>query len=76
MRLNGPSVMSLVFCDVTSMRQSSPMLFQQRAVDSEGRRLDAPCLGLYEVRDAKFARAQMFYFDTTELVAFLARAQD
>ena len=61
---------------VASAGSEVVVLFQQRAVDSEGRRLDAPCLGLYEVRDAKFARAQMFYFDTTELVAFLARAQD
>ena len=60
---------------VASAGSEVVVLYRQRAVDSEGRQLDAPCLGLYEVRDALFARAQMFYFDTAELVAFLARAQ-
>jgi hypothetical protein len=31
-------------------------------------------LGLYEVRGGSFAWAQMFYFDTTAVLRFLARA--
>ena len=39
-----------------------------------GERFEAPVLGLYEVRDGKFARAQMFHFDTAAILDFLARA--
>jgi ketosteroid isomerase-like protein len=46
----------------------------QRAVGSAGERFDAPVLGLYEVRAGKFARAQMFHFDTAAILDFLARA--
>jgi hypothetical protein len=31
-------------------------------------------VGIYEVRDGKFARAQMFHYDTAALVDFLERA--
>jgi hypothetical protein len=31
-------------------------------------------LGLYEVRDGMFARAQMFHFDTASVVRFLRQA--
>ena len=31
-------------------------------------------LGLYEVRDGKFVRAQMFHYDTAAILAFLERA--
>jgi ketosteroid isomerase-like protein len=48
--------------------------YRQRALSTSGERLDAPVLGLYEVRDGKFARAQMFHFDTAAIVAFLRRA--
>jgi ketosteroid isomerase-like protein len=48
--------------------------WRARAVDAAGRRFDGPVLGLYEVRDGLFARAQMFHFDTAALVAFLAAA--
>jgi ketosteroid isomerase-like protein len=50
------------------------VLWRQRAVDAAGRRFDGPVLGLYEVRDGMFARAQMFHFDTAALVAFLVAA--
>jgi ketosteroid isomerase-like protein len=50
------------------------VLYRQRAVSPYGERLDAPVLGLYEVRDGLFARAQMFHFDTAALVAYIARA--
>jgi ketosteroid isomerase-like protein len=50
------------------------VLWRQRAVDASGRRFDGPVLGLYEVRDGMFARAQMFHFDTAAVVDFLGRA--
>jgi uncharacterized protein len=49
-------------------------LYRQRAVDRSGRRIDLPVVGLYEVRDGKFARAQMFHFDTVAILEFLATA--
>jgi len=50
------------------------VLYRQRAVARNGERLDAPVLGIYEVRDGLFARAQMFHYDTAALVAYLGRA--
>jgi len=35
--------------------------------------LEAEVPGLYQVRGGSFARAQMFYFDTTAVLRFLAR---
>ena len=49
--------------------------YRHRAVSPAGERIDFPVLGLYEVRDGKLARAQMFHYDTAALVAFLARAK-
>jgi ketosteroid isomerase-like protein len=48
--------------------------YRQRAVGPDGERYDAPVIGIYEVRDGKFARAQMFHYDTAALVDFLERA--
>ncbi len=48
--------------------------WHQRAVSPGGRRFDGEVLGLYQVRDAKFARAQMFYFDAIAVQRFLAAA--
>jgi ketosteroid isomerase-like protein/flavodoxin len=50
------------------------VLWRQRGVSANGERLDAEVIGLYEVRDAKLVRAQMFYFDTTAVLRFLDRA--
>jgi uncharacterized protein len=50
------------------------VLYRQRAVSAGGERLDAPVLGLYQVRDGKLTRAQMFHFDTAAIIGFLARA--
>ncbi len=50
------------------------VLYRQRALSPSGERFDAPVLGLYEVRDGKFARAQMFHYDTDAILAFLERA--
>jgi ketosteroid isomerase-like protein len=51
------------------------VVYRQRAVDPAGERFDSPVLGLYEVRQGRFARAQMFHFDTAAIVDFLARAR-
>jgi ketosteroid isomerase-like protein len=51
------------------------ILWQQRGVSPAGDRFDGPVLGLYQVREGKLARAQMFYFDTAALVSFLANAK-
>jgi uncharacterized protein len=51
------------------------VLYRQRALDRAGERFDAPVLGLYEVRDGRFARAQMFHYDTAAVVDFLKRAK-
>lgn len=45
-----------------------------RALAPNGERFESPVLGLYEVRDGRFARAQMFHFDTAAVVEFLERA--
>jgi uncharacterized protein len=48
--------------------------WHQRGVSPSGERFDGEALGLYEVRDGKFARAQMFYFDAVAVQRFLATA--
>ena len=50
------------------------VLWQQRGARGAGERLDTSVLGLYEMRDEKLARAQMFYFDPVAVADFLARA--
>ncbi len=50
------------------------VLWHQRGRDRAGRRIDTPVLGLYQVRDGKLARAQMFYFDPLAAAEFLAAA--
>jgi len=47
------------------------VLWHQRGHDRAGRQLDTPVLGLYQVRDGKLARAQMFYFDPLAAAEFL-----
>jgi thiosulfate dehydrogenase (quinone) large subunit len=51
------------------------VLWRQRGSSPGGDRLDTPVLALYEIRDGKLARAQMFYFDLTAVVDFLATAK-
>jgi ketosteroid isomerase-like protein len=51
------------------------VLWHQRGLRPDGQRLDMETLGLYGVRDGKFARAQMFYFDTTAVLQFLQQPQ-
>lgn len=50
------------------------VLYHQRGVSPTGERFDGEVLGLYQLRDGKLARAQMFYFDTAAVASFLARA--
>ena len=49
--------------------------WQQKGVSPTGDRIDTPVLGLYRLRDAKLVRAQMFYFDSAAVVAFLSKAK-
>jgi ketosteroid isomerase-like protein len=51
------------------------VLWQQRGVSPAGDRFDGPVLALYQLRDGKLARAQMFYFDTVGVAGFLAKAR-
>lgn len=51
------------------------ILWQQRGISQAGDGFDGPVLGLYQFRDGKLARAQMFYYDTVALVRFLANAK-
>ena len=46
-----------------------------RGVSPDGERFESEVLALYEVRDGKFARAQMFHFDTAALNEFFSRAR-
>jgi len=59
---------------VASSEDEVVVLWHQRAHDHIGRQLDTPVLGLYQVRDGKLARAQMFYFDPLAAAEFLAAA--
>ena len=52
------------------------VLWRQRGVSPLGDRFDAEVLGLYQIREAKLARAQMFYFDTVAVGDFLAKAME
>jgi ketosteroid isomerase-like protein len=56
---------------VAATGQDVVVLWHQRGLRPDGQRLDMEVLGLYGVRDGKFARAQMFYFDTTAVLRFL-----
>jgi ketosteroid isomerase-like protein len=47
------------------------VLYRQRGLSPAGRHFDQEVLGWYRVQDGKFARAQMFHFDTLALVDFL-----
>jgi len=50
-------------------------IYHQRGVSPNGQRFDGEVLGLYEIRDGKFARAQMFYFDAVAVQRFLTNAE-
>jgi ketosteroid isomerase-like protein len=48
------------------------VLWRQRGLGPRGERYDGEVLGLYELREAELARAQMFYFDAVAVQRFLA----
>ena len=50
------------------------VLYTTRALAPNGERFESPVLGLYEVRDGRFAGARMFHYDTAAILAFLERA--
>jgi len=50
------------------------ILYRQRGVSPSGERFDGEVIGVYELRDFKLSRAQMFYFDEAALAQFLERA--
>jgi ketosteroid isomerase-like protein len=51
------------------------VLFRHRAVDPKrGTRFDAPEIGVYQVRDGKVVRSQMFHADSTAVARFLTDA--
>jgi ketosteroid isomerase-like protein len=60
---------------VAATEKEVVVLWHQRAVSPSGERFDGEVLGLYEVRDGKLARAQMFYFDAIAVQRFLAGAE-
>jgi ketosteroid isomerase-like protein len=51
------------------------VLWRQRGRGGTGERFDGEVLGLYQVRDGRLARAQMFHFDTVALARFLEQAR-
>ena len=61
---------------VAATEEEVVVLWRQRGISQSGARFDGPVLALYQVRDGKLARAQMFYFDTTAVAGFLAYAAD
>jgi len=52
------------------------VLWRQRGVSLSGEQFEGEVLGLYQVREGKLARAQMFYFDTAAVASFLARSME
>ncbi len=52
------------------------VLWRQRGVSLSGEQFEGEVLGLYQVRDGKLTRAQMFYFDTAAVASFLARSME
>jgi ketosteroid isomerase-like protein len=57
---------------VAATKDEVVVLWRQRGLGPRGTRYDGEVLGLYEVRDGKLARAQMFYFDAVAVRRFLA----
>jgi ketosteroid isomerase-like protein len=50
------------------------ILYHQRGASPSGERFDGEVIGLYDLREFKLARAQMFYFDEAACVHFLERS--
>jgi ketosteroid isomerase-like protein len=60
---------------VASGEEEVVILWRQRGISPAGDRIDTPVLGLYQLREWKLARAQMFYFDTAATLSFLAKVK-
>src|SRR5262249_19873118 len=56
---------------VAASEEEVVVLWRQRGISPAGDRIDTPVLGLYQLREGKLARAQMFYFDTAAVLSFL-----
>ncbi len=52
------------------------VLWRQRGVSLSGEQFEGEVLGLYQVREGRLARAQMFYFGTAAVARFLARSME
>jgi ketosteroid isomerase-like protein len=52
------------------------VLWHQRGISAAGETFDGPVLALYRLRRGKLAKAQMFYFDSAAVAAFLSRASE
>jgi ketosteroid isomerase-like protein len=61
-------------CVVAANEDKVVVLWRQRGLGPSGERFDGEVLGLYQLREGKLARAQMFYFDTAAVAGFLARS--
>lgn len=48
--------------------------YHQRGISPAGEKFDGEVVGVYQLRDYKLARAQMFYFDEAAACRFLKRA--
>ena len=59
---------------VAASEDEGVVLWRQRGVSPSGERFEGEVLGLYQLRDGKLARAQMFYFDTVAVANFLKKA--
>ena len=57
---------------VATTDEEAVVLWHQRGVAADGRRIDTPVLGLYRVIKGKLVRGQMFYFDPRAVLEFLA----
>ena len=60
---------------VAANEEEVVILWRQRGVSPDGDRIDTPVLALYQLREGKLARAQMFYFDTAAALSFLAKVK-
>ena len=53
-------------------RNEVVVLYCQRGVNNRGEHFETQVLGVYEIREGKLSRAQMFYFDEAGTNRFLA----
>jgi ketosteroid isomerase-like protein len=59
---------------VAASEDEGVVLWRQRGVSPSGEQFEGEVLGLYQIRDGKLARAQMFYFDAVAVASFLKKA--